>query len=147
MVTCICLVGNFEKLWKWIQDQTTYTKILRTFYRTKKVLNSNACFCIQTRFDTMTTRFKKDVPGKKTCANLAVSFKNISWTTIQSIEDRAAVTCWVFGSDWTISSPWQYKPLKDHGLLVPSRMEIGRGEGDEWTPHLKIRPDSLKQSS
>lgn len=41
----------------------------------------------------------------------------------------------------------EYKPLKDHGLLVPSRMEIGRGEGDEWTPHLKIRPDSLKQSS
>ncbi|MNT34510.1 hypothetical protein D3C72_1704960 [compost metagenome] len=43
---------------------------------------------------------------------MAVSFRKMSCTTMHSIDDSASDTCCVFGSDWTISSPWQYRPLK-----------------------------------
>ena len=55
---------------------------------------------------------RNELPGKNTWANLAVSFKKMSCTTMHSIADNAASTCCVLGSDCTMSSPWQYKPLK-----------------------------------
>ncbi len=45
------------------------------------------------------------MPGRNTCANLAVSLRNRSCTTTSSSRRSAAVTCWVFGSDWAMSSP------------------------------------------
>ena len=48
---------------------------------------------------------RNDVPGRKTCANLAVSLRNRSCTTTSSIAASAAMTCLVFGSDWAMSSP------------------------------------------
>ena len=48
---------------------------------------------------------RNDVPGKKTCANFAVSFKKRSCTMHSSSEASAAWTWWVFGSDWAMSSP------------------------------------------
>ncbi|MNZ76131.1 hypothetical protein D3C78_946290 [compost metagenome] len=55
---------------------------------------------------------RNELPGRNTWANLAVSLRKISCTTTHSIADKAAVTCWVFGSLWAMSSPWQYRPLK-----------------------------------
>jgi hypothetical protein len=49
---------------------------------------------------------RKDEPGRNTCANFDVSFGKMSWMTIHSIADSAAVTCAVFGSDCAKSSPW-----------------------------------------
>ena len=49
---------------------------------------------------------RNDVPGRNTCANLAVSFRNRSWTITHSKLLSAASTCWVLGSDWAMSSPW-----------------------------------------
>ncbi len=49
---------------------------------------------------------RKDVPGRKTCANRAVSLRKRSCTTTRSMARRAASTCWVLGSDWAMSSPW-----------------------------------------
>ena len=40
---------------------------------------------------------RNDEPGRNTCANFAVSFRNRSCTTMHSIDDSAAVTCCVFG--------------------------------------------------
>ena len=50
---------------------------------------------------------KNEAPGKNTWANLAVSLRKISCTTKHSMARSAASTCWVLGSDWAISSPWQ----------------------------------------
>src|SRR3546814_14634558 len=40
---------------------------------------------------------RKDEPGRKTCAYLAVSFRKISWTMMHSMDASAAATCWVLG--------------------------------------------------
>jgi hypothetical protein len=49
---------------------------------------------------------RNEEPGRKTCANFAVSLWKMSWMTMHSMAESAAVTCAVFGSDWAKSSPW-----------------------------------------
>ena len=49
---------------------------------------------------------RNDEPGRNTWAYFAVSFRNRSCTTTQSMARSPAVTCCVSGSDWAGSSPW-----------------------------------------
>jgi hypothetical protein len=55
---------------------------------------------------------RKLLPGSNTCAYLAVSFRNMSCTTMHSMAISAAATCWVLGSDCTMSSPWHVQALE-----------------------------------
>ncbi|MCY1441678.1 hypothetical protein D9M71_580020 [compost metagenome] len=50
---------------------------------------------------------RNELPGRNTWANLAVSLRKMSCTTTHSMASKAAVTCWVLGSLWAMSSPWQ----------------------------------------
>ena len=67
---------------------------------------------------------RNDVPGKNTCANLAVSVRNRSWTMTHSIAARASSTCWVFGSDCARSSPWMYIALNSPAQAALSMFGI-----------------------
>ncbi len=53
----------------------------------------------------------KLTPGSTTSANLAVSVRRISWTTINSRFFRPAITCVLLGSESAGSSPMTYIPL------------------------------------
>src|SRR6185436_13251867 len=55
---------------------------------------------------------RNEVPGRNTCAYLAVSLWKMSWITRHSSDDSAAVTYDVLESDYARSSPWMYMPLK-----------------------------------
>ena len=78
---------------------------------------------------------RKLVPGRKTWANRAVSLRKRSWTTTSSIDRRAASTWAVLGSDWAMSSPWTYRPLKDPPSAASNMLGIrSPGSGSIVTP-------------
>ncbi|MNT61640.1 hypothetical protein D3C72_1992990 [compost metagenome] len=78
---------------------------------------------------------RNDDPGRNTWAYLAVSFRNRSCTTMHSMAARDAATCWVLGSDCTMSSPWQYRPLNDPPSAASNMLGMRRpGSGCSVTP-------------
>jgi len=78
---------------------------------------------------------RKDEPGRNTWAYLAVSLRKMSCTTTHSIAVSASITCWVLGSDWTMSSPWQYRPLKLPSSAASNMLGMRRpGSGFSVTP-------------
>ncbi|MNV91487.1 hypothetical protein D3C71_1859830 [compost metagenome] len=78
---------------------------------------------------------RNDEPGRNTCAYFAVSFRNRSCTTMHSMAASEAATCCVLGSDCTMSSPWQYRPLKDPPKAASNMFGMRRpGSGCSVTP-------------
>ncbi|MOA00024.1 hypothetical protein D3C78_1193680 [compost metagenome] len=78
---------------------------------------------------------RKEQPGRKTWAYLAVSLRKMSCTTMHSMAISAAATCWVFGSDCTMSSPSQYSPLNSPASAASNMLGMRRpGSGLSCTP-------------
>jgi hypothetical protein len=78
---------------------------------------------------------RNDEPGRNTWAYFAVSFKKMSCTTTHSMAIMAAATCCVLGSDCTMSSPWQYRPLKLPDSAASNMLGMRRpGSGLSVTP-------------
>mgnify|MGYP000330066493 CR=1 FL=1 len=49
--------------------------------------------------------------------------------------DKAAATCWVSGSDCTMSSPWQYRPKKEPSMAASNILGMRKpGSGLKCTP-------------
>ena len=89
---------------------------------------------------------RKDEPGRKTWAYLAVSFRNRSCTTMHSIAASAAATCCVFGSDCTMSSPWQYSPLNVPPSAASNILGMRR-PGSGWMVTPQSRSNSARAAS
>ena len=78
---------------------------------------------------------RNEEPGRKTWAYLAVSFRNRSWMTTHSMARSPAVTCWVSGSLWAMSSPWMYRALKEPSTASSSMFGMRRpGSAESGTP-------------
>ena len=67
---------------------------------------------------------------------------------MHSIEVSAAVTCWVLGSDWAMSSPSMYKPLNSpssaasnmFGMRSPGSLSSGTPQApSNWCAHRVVR--------
>ncbi len=79
---------------------------------------------------------RNEAPGRKTCANLAVSLRNRSCTTTRSIAASAALTCWRFGSDWAMSSPCTNRPRNEPSIAASNMFGIrSPGSGSRERPH------------
>ena len=79
---------------------------------------------------------KKELPGRKTCAYLAVSLRKRSCTTTRSIEVSACRTWCRLGSDWAMSSPCTKTPLNVPPIAASNMLGIRRpGSGLMFTCH------------
>jgi hypothetical protein len=80
---------------------------------------------------------RKDEPGRNTCANFDVSLWKMSWITMHSIAESAAVTCAVFGSDCAMSSPWMYSPRNEPSSAAFEHVGNAQsGLADQCTFHM-----------
>ena len=67
---------------------------------------------------------KNEVPGRNTCANFEVSFRNKSCTTTRSIALSDFSTCIVFGSDCAMSSPCTNNPRNSPEIALSNMFGI-----------------------